>query len=210
MGLGVGILGSSGISAIGGALGASAQRDAAREAEAGLAAQREQILGQVSPFIEPGQQAVGAQAELLGLGGVDAQQAAIDALRDAPLFQAGQQEAERTLLANAAATGGLRGGNTQRALATLSPALLNQAVQTQLSNLGGLVGSGLTATGQFAGSAVPLAQNIASAQQAQGAAQAQGIGAITGGIGGAVGQFGNLGLTNQLLSNQGFSPVKVF
>jgi hypothetical protein len=210
MGLGGAILGGSAISAIGGSRAASARERAAAAAAEQQRAQLGELRDITRPFIEPGQQAIGAQADLLGLGGTGAQQAAIEQIRTSPFFQQQLQESERALLSNAAATGGLRGGNTQRALAELSPNLLNQAVQQQLSNLGGLVGAGLTGAGTFGQTAVPLSSNIASATQAGGAARAQGIGAVTGALGGALGQFGQVGLTNQILGQQGFSPIKVF
>lgn len=131
---------------------ASAQTQAS---EAGIAEQQRQfdaIQELLKPFVSKGTTALTQQGNLVGLGGAQAQQQAIQALQSSPLFTSAIQQGENALLQNASATGGLRGGNTQAALATLRPTLLRQAVQDQLGQLGQLSSMGLgaaTGTGQF-------------------------------------------------------------
>jgi hypothetical protein len=63
-------------------------------------------------------------------------------IENSPMFQGLVQQGESALLQNAAATGGLRGGNTAAALAQFRPQMLNQQIQQQMQNLGGIAGNG--------------------------------------------------------------------
>ena len=123
--------------------------------EAGIAEQQRQfdaIQALLKPFVSTGQTALTQQGNLIGLGGFDAQQQAINQLTASPLFQYAIQQGETALLQNASPTGGLRGGNTQAALATLRPTLLRQTIADQLGQLGQVSSMGLgaaTQTGQF-------------------------------------------------------------
>ena len=72
----------------------------------------------------------------------DAQQHAIDALKASPAFTALYNTGADTIDQNAAATGGLRGGNTQNSLAQFGSGLLAQVIQQQLANLGGIASGG--------------------------------------------------------------------
>ena len=90
-----------------------------------------------------GTQALQQQSALAGLEGPEAQRAAIANLEANPEFQAIARQGEEAILANAAATGGLRGGNTQAALAQFRPKLLQAYIEQQYSRLGGLSGQGL-------------------------------------------------------------------
>lgn len=86
-----------------------------------------------------------AQQALAGLLGPEAQQAAIAQLEGSPQFQALAAQGEQAILANAAATGGVRGGNTQAALAQFRPALLSQLINEQYGRLAGISGMGAQA-----------------------------------------------------------------
>lgn len=139
------------------------------------------IMAQFAPFIQGGTQAFGAQGALAGLGGADAQTGAINSLVT-PEYQALAAQGEDALLQNASATGGLRGGNTQAALAQFRPAMLQQLIQQQFSNLGSLSGQGLDALGGAANTQVAgnnqqaqIAELIAGLFGDQGAAKAGGI-----------------------------------
>lgn len=70
------------------------------------------------------------------------QQAAIDQLKASPLYQSIYRNGVDTINANASATGGLRGGNTQRSLAGFGADALSSVIQQQLQNLGGISGAG--------------------------------------------------------------------
>lgn len=109
------------------------------------------LMQQFAPYQDAGTAALGQMQGLTGALGSDAQQAAIDALAASPQFQAQLQQGENALLQNTAATGGLRGGNTQAALAQFRPALLQNTIQQQIGNLGSLAGMGLQGASGVAG-----------------------------------------------------------
>lgn len=90
----------------------------------------------------------------------DAQQHAIDALKASPAFTSLYNTGSDTILQNAAATGGLRGGNTNNSLANFGSSLLASVIQQQLSNLGTVSGQGAQA-GLGLGQ---ISQNNANAQ----------------------------------------------
>lgn len=147
--------------------------------------QFDEIQRMLAPFRDAGVGALGAQQNLLGLGGADKQAAAIEELKQSPLFQSQLQQGEESILANASATGGLRGGNTQSALAQFSPQLLSATISDQYARLGGLSSMGLGAagqTGQFAqagtNNAINLLQQQGQAQAGSALAQGQALGNI--------------------------------
>lgn len=140
-------------------------------------------LGQLAPYQQAGQQAFGQQQNLIGMGGADAQRQAIEGISSSPQFQALAQQGENAMLQNASATGGLRGGNIQGALAQFRPQMLQQLIDQQYSRLGGIAGAGLGVTqnlasmGQNAAAGVGQAgmntgNNIAGLYGQQGAAAA--------------------------------------
>ena len=155
---------------------AAAQLQAA-SAEAGVEEQRRQfdaIVKMMEPYLAAGKGAIGQQQGLLGLQGAGAQQSALNQLQQGPLFQTMLQQGQNALLQNASATGGLRGGNTQAALAQLSPNILAQVYQNQLANLGGLSQLGQSSAGLQAGAGQTSAANIGNLLNQQGAALAGG------------------------------------
>jgi len=171
---------------IGGSMDASKQQAQAAEsaaatqagmAQEGVTEQRRQfdkLIELMSPYVTAGKGAMEQQQALLGLGGEQAQQAAIGAIEKSPFFSALAQQGENALLQQASATGGLRGGNIQGALAQFRPGLLNQMVQQQMVNLGGISQLGqASATGQAA-QGMQSAANIGNLLSQQGAAIAGG------------------------------------
>ena len=136
-------------------------------------------MQQLIPFIGAGRPAIEAQQELAGLRGPEAQRAAIDRLAASPEFQAQVEQGERALLQRASATGGLRGGNVQEALAQFRPQMLSNLINQQYERLGGLAEGGRV-----------TAQNIA--QLGQSAAAGQATGALQTGqqVSGLLGQAG--------------------
>ena len=175
----------AGGSALAGIIGSAIQGNAATTAantqagaaQAGIAAQQDQFQKMqeiLAPYVQAGQGAMSAQQALLGLGGQGAQQSAIQSIQSGPEMQAMQQQGENAILQNAAATGGLRGGNVQSALAQFRPQLLSQLINQRFSQLGSLAQLGqASAAGQAAGG-MNLGSNIANLLQQQGAAQAGG------------------------------------
>ncbi len=105
-----------------------------------------------------GQGALTGQADILGLNGAGAQGTAISGIENSPLFQSLTRQGEDSILQNASATGGLRGGNTQGALAQFRPAMLNSLIDQQYGRLGGMAGFGSTITQNL----VNMGQNAAA------------------------------------------------
>ena len=195
--------------AVGGSvLGASNKKKAAKSAaqadiasqEAAIAEQRRQFdetvellkpfvqTGQeamygLQPYAEPGLFAMEQQAAIAGLMGPEAQAAQIAQIESDPLFQAQLRQGEEALLQQASATGGLRGGNIQGALAQFRPQMLTDQINQQYGRLGGFTALGqgtqldlarlgqASATGQ-AQVGQSASANIQQALANQGAAQA--------------------------------------
>lgn len=150
----------------------------AAASEAGIEEQRRQfdeIRKLLAPFVTAGTGSLGQQEAILGLKGQQAQQAAIAGFEQSPIFQAMTRQQENSILQNAAATGGLRGGNVQAALSQFRPQLLDQLIQRQFSNLGGLTQTGLSAAGGQATAGQSSAANISNLLAQQGQAVAGGI-----------------------------------
>lgn len=188
---------------------ASAQTQAS---EAGVAVQQEQIAESarqfdavralLSPFVSTGTTAMQGQSALAGLLGANAQRGAIQQIEQSPQMQALVQSGEQSILQNASATGGLRGGNTQAALAQFRPQVLSQLIEQQYGRLGGLSAMGQnaaagvgTASAQQVAAGQSGANNITQLLQQQGAARAgaslasgQATANALGGIGGLIGQ----------------------
>lgn len=153
---------------------AQTQSDAANR---GIEEQRRQfdaLVQLMQPYVTGGTEALGAQRNLIGLGGADAQQQAIAGIQGSPQFAALQQQGENSILQNASATGGLRGGNTQAALAQFSPQLLTQLIDQQYQRLGGLSSLGQASAAGQASAGQQMGGNVANLLQQQGAAIAGG------------------------------------
>lgn len=170
-------------SVITGYMASSAQEDAANTAAnaqtqssaAGIAEQRRQfdsIRELLKPYVDAGSGALTGQKDLIGLNGNAAQQSAIDAIKGGPEFQTLLKQGENSILQNASATGGLRGGNTQRALEQFSPQLLSQLIQQRFANLGGITSIGQNAAAGTGNAGMNSANQITGLLQQQGAAQA--------------------------------------
>jgi hypothetical protein len=140
-------------SIVGGITGAKQQAKAAeaaseiqgQAADTAIQEQRRQfdmLTELLRPYVEAGTPALQRQQALLGLRGAPEQQAAIGALEQSPLFQSAVRQGEEALLQQASATGGLRGGNIQAALAQFRPAMLQEQIAQQYQNLAGLTSLG--------------------------------------------------------------------
>lgn len=161
--------------------GKAAERAARAQSGAALAGIEEQrrqfdiSQEQASPFREAGVSALGQQQALLGLSGIDAQQQAFSGLSESPGQQFIRQRQEKALLRNAAATGGLGGGNVLSALNQQQAGFAQQDIQNQFARLGQLSGQGQASTQQIAQLGGQTASNIAGLQGQAGAARASGI-----------------------------------
>lgn len=168
----------------------------------------------LAPYQQAGIPAIKAQGDLAGTNGPDAQAAAIAALQKSPAYTSQLQAGQESLLANASATGGLRGGNTEAALGTFAPQLLTQTINDQYARLGGLTSIGQNAAAGVGNAGMQTGNNISNLLQQQGAALAGGdlaagkAGASYGStVGNAVGLYAGLGgfSSTQPVYNNGLS-----
>ena len=143
-------------------------------------------VGGLAPYAAAGAPALEQQQALLGLRGPEAERLAISRIQGGATFQNLAGQGEEAILQNASATGGLRGGNVQGALAQFRPALLSSLIEQQYGRLGGLTALGQETTsnvarlGQASAAGTGAAgqtsgANIAALLGQQGAAQAGGI-----------------------------------
>ena len=208
-----------GLSAGSSILGANSQRQAAGDAsdsqlratQLGIDEQKRQFDIQTQrydalqklyqPYIGAGSKALGGMLDLNGLNGSGAQQTAIEGISGSPQFAALRDQGFNAINQNAAATGGLRGGNTQAALGQFAPNMLQGLIQQQYAQLGGLTNLGqnsIAGQGQAVANQGAAGQNYAnnatSLYGQQGAAQAgnylaqgQAQSDMWGGIGGSLG-----------------------
>ena len=128
----------------------------------------------LEPFITGGTEAFGAQGDILGLNGKNAENMAIEDIQNSPYYMTTAKQGEDAILQNASATGGLRGGNTEGALAQFRPALLQQFIQQHLDNLSGLTDTGVKTADVQTQAAGNVSKLIADLLGQQGAAQAGG------------------------------------
>jgi hypothetical protein len=165
-------------------------------ADAGVAEQRRQydeLVKLLSPYAKAGEGSLAAQQNILGLNGPKEQKAAVTAIEQSPYFQATAKQGENAILQNASATGGLRSGNTQGALAQFRPGLLNQLVQQQYQNLGGITSLGQNSAAQTGNAGMQSANSIGNLLAQQGQAQAGGIIGAQNAQNQFLGQLGQLG-----------------
>jgi hypothetical protein len=192
--------------------GIEAQLQAQQEAIAEQRRQFDTVQSILSPFVEGGRSALAAQQALIGLAGPQAQQAAIAGIQASPEYGALTRAGEEAILANASATGGLRGGNVQGALAEFRPQVLSSLINQQYDRLGGLTATGQASAAGQAQAAQLTGQNVSSAllntgadiaglqgqigaaragsALASGQAQADFYGGLTGAVGTVVGMGG--------------------
>lgn len=203
-----------------GAAGDAAQLQS-QSAQQGIDEQRRQfdaIQKLLSPYVNAGTGALSGQQDLLGLNGSAAQQSSIDALKTSPQFQALTQQGQDAILANASATGGLRGGNVEASLAQFQPQLLSQLISQQYSRLGDLTSIGQNAAAGTGNAGVQTGNNIATllGQQgsalaggalASGRADAAGASSITNSILSGLGAFKGLGGTFGTPTTEAYSPT---
>ena len=191
----IGVSAAAGIAS--GAMQAGAAGDAAdaqmNATMMGIAEQRRQfdeMQKLLKPYVDIGPKALTGQTDILGLNGNEAQQAAIDQLKSGSMFNELNLQGQNAILQNASATGGLRGGNTQAALAQFSPALLQSMIESQYNKLNGLTTLGQNSAVQQGTAGMNMASNIGQLYQAYGAAEAGGILGQAKGWGSAINSVG--------------------
>lgn len=142
-------------------------------------------MARYQAYGEAGPKAFEQQQALAGVLGPERQAAAIAEIEQGGGFQARVRSGEEALLQRASATGGLRGGNIQAALAQFRPQMLEQEIERQYGRLGGFSDIGreteanLLKIGQASAAGVgaqgiTTGTNVANLLAQQGAAQAGG------------------------------------
>jgi len=201
-----------GSTVVSGVVQSNAQKKAAgqqaKAADKGIDEQRRQFDALqllMKPYVETGATALGQQAALIGAGGAEAQQAAINALQQGPEFNALVRQGEESILQNAAATGGLRGGNVQGALAQFRPQVLSQLIEQQYNRLGGLSVMGQNAAAGVGTAGMQTGNNISNLLAAQGSAQAGGTLAAAQTWGNTIGSIG--GALGRGMAYKGYQPL---
>ena len=157
---------------------AKAQKAAAQK---GISFQQwmfDQTQGNMQPYMDAGANSLQQQQALSGALGPEAQQAAYDSVQNSAGFQSALNQGETSLLQNASATGGIRGGNTAGAMAQYAPQLLNQAIDQRYSQLGGLTQMGQASVAGVGAQRMNMANSVTSGMNNIGNAQA---GAALGG-----------------------------
>jgi hypothetical protein len=200
----------------GSAMSASAASDAANaQSQAAsnnlqLAQQQYNTLQtQIQPYLAAGQSGLSGYANLLGANGNDAQNDAIGSIKNGAQFQGDMQTANENILANASATGGLRGSNTNNTLANTSISTLNNLITGRLAGYQNLLNAGqstlATSNGvssNFQNVATSANNQTANAATSQAASLSNsfnsGLGAITQGI--------NAYSTNNAAKQASFNP----
>lgn len=218
-------VGVAGATLVGGIYSSNQQKKAAGNASQAqtVAAQQgideqgrqfDKVQSLLAPYVNQGGWGLYGQNNLIGINGPQAQQQAYDQISNGPQYQALAKQGEEGILANASATGGLRGGNTQAALAQFRPQLLNQLIDQQYQRYGQMTQLGQNSAAGVGTAALTTGNNVSNLLQQQGAAQAGGAlaagaantgyaGAITGALGTYAGLGGFGRATTQPVSGYG-------
>lgn len=221
---GVGAVGGAAISAMGANSAADTQAQATQSQIGQQNYEFQTIQGLLSPYVSAGTNAlsgyttaqgnysgelgqyattVGQLNNLTGANGASAQNTALKGLTSNPLYTNSMNLGQQAILANASATGGLRGGNTISSLGYLPGQILSNVEQSQIGNLGtslngitGLLNGYQTQVGQYAG----LVQQGENAAAGTGTAALQTGNNITSliGQGGAINAGSTLATSNSI------------
>lgn len=162
----------------------------------------------LQPYADVGAPALEQQKALIGMGGPEAQQAQISQLESSPLFQSLLKQGEEAMLQNASATGGLRGGNLQGALAQYRPQMLNMEIAKRYSQLGDMINLGTGAIGSLGKARLDTGENIGNLIMQQSLARANK--AMAGGWMGTLGQGLMMAGSSPQLRNLGWSDFNPF
>jgi hypothetical protein len=192
-------------------MSSKAQKSAAKKASAaqtqaadkGIAEQRRQFDAMqqlMAPFVKGGTDAFSQMMAISGAAGPEAQQALIEQIQAGPEYGSLIRSGEEAILQSASATGGLRGGNVQEALAKFRPEILSSLINQKYSQFGNIAGMGQAAAAGQSAAGMNMASNIGNLYGQQGAAQAgaqlargQATANMWGNIAGSVGMAAGLG-----------------
>jgi hypothetical protein len=166
---------------LGGVLGGGAQKKASQKAMTATVgalnnsigtqnAFGQQVRSDYAPYTTAGAQAVDQLSQFTN-GGMSAD-ALTAKIKEDPLYASLYDNGEEALLQNASATGGIRGGNTQRGLADFGADTMAKVYQQIMSNLGSVANLGLGAQGAVSSAGQGVANTVSTAQTNIGRAQA--------------------------------------
>lgn len=113
--------------------------------------------------------------DLIGLNGDGAWTAALQRVQDSPILAGAIRNGEDAILANASATGGLRGGNIQNSLARFRGDAFLDELNAEMGRYAGLVGLGSGATDALSQFGAAKANNVSDLYNFMGQARANGI-----------------------------------
>ena len=196
---------------VGGVMSSRAQKSAAKTAsraqteaaDKSIAEQRRQfdaVQQLMAPYVQSGTTALSRYNALTGLSGEEAQQTLIDQITSGAEYGSLVRQGEEAILQSASATGGLRGGNTQSALARFRPEILSSLIRDEYSRLGGMVSMGQNAAAGLGNAGMQVGQNISNqyghigqAQAGAALARGQATANMWGNIAGSVGLAAGLG-----------------
>lgn len=128
-----------------------------------------------APYLQSGLGGLSGLSDLIGINGADAQTAGLVNVQNSPMLASVIRNGEEALLANASATGGLRGGNTQRGLADFRSDVFADQLNQQIARLAGLAGLGQGATDSVSAFGANASNNISNTLGQQGQVRAGGI-----------------------------------
>lgn len=196
---------------VGGVMSSNAQRSAASSASRAqqqasnqsIAEQRRQfdaVQQLMAPYVQSGTTALSRYNALSGLAGEEAQQSLINQITSGAEYGSLVRQGEEAILQSASATGGLRGGNTQSALARFRPEILSSLIRDEYSRLGAMVSVGQNAAAGLGNAGMQTGQNISNqygqigqAQAGAALARGQATANMWGNIAGSVGLAAGLG-----------------
>ena len=209
---GVGSVASSVISANGAQSAANTQAQATQSQIAQQNYEFNTIQGLLKPYSSAGTTALGDYQQslagyenvlgqlnnLTGANGSTAQGTAIAGLQKNPLYTNSMNLGQQAILANASATGGLRGGNTIASLGYLPGQILSNVMQQQIGNLGTSL-NGQQGLLNNVGNLITVGENAAAGTGNAAQQTGNNITSLIG-QGGAIGAGGTLGTTNAIAS----------
>ncbi len=139
-----------------------------------------------APTIEAGDVGRERLLELLGLRGAEAEAGAISNFQESPGQKFLRERAERTLLRNQSAIGGLGGGNVRTALQEQAIGIASTQLGERKNRLAGVAGAGTGATTAQAGVTSGISTNISNLLQNRGDVRGSGITGAAAGLRGGL------------------------
>tara|TARA_R110000824_G_scaffold359628_2_gene547226 strand:+ start:9447 stop:10058 length:612 start_codon:yes stop_codon:yes gene_type:complete len=129
----------------------------------------------LSPYVTAGGSGLSAMMDLGGFNGNAAQRGQINGITGGAEYGALVGAGENAILANASATGGLRGGNTQSALVDNRQSILSGLINRQYDRFSGIATMGQNSATGVGAAATQMGNQNAGLLAQSGAAQAAGF-----------------------------------